>query len=290
MRVLLFIFSLITLNVSAQQKQKLPVDELRFYSDVMVSAIEAEHRSYAAGKFYKAFKTYIDSVNVFSKDLSQFKSLSVVQPVDEKFKLISWQIERSEFDYFYHAFIVNPDGSYLELQDRRDFDSSTNLLALPPDDWYGALYYNIFKQDEYSYLLFGYNAHSEFDHIKIADILCFDKDKVTIGKPAFQNPDGSEQLLMRIILEYSSDASVNLNYNPGLKMIVMDHLTPRMGKQAGQGPTMIPDGTYKGFELRDGNWIYVDKLYNHSYGEGNAPRPKPVLDEDKNLFGKQKPR
>ncbi|MBT8189180.1 MAG: hypothetical protein KJO29_02030, partial [Bacteroidia bacterium] len=79
-------------------------------------------------------------------------------------------------------------------------------------------------------------------------------------------------------------ATLQLNYNPGLKLIIHDHLIQRIGRIPGQGPVFLPDGTYEGYEFIEGIWMYREKIYDHTYDA--APRPKPVLGNKKDLFGK----
>ena len=286
MRTLLFFIVFLNSTVlSAQFDLNSGTRPLSFYSDVMVSAIEAEHRSYASQMFYNAFKTYADSVNVYEADLSFLKTLSVLTHDEAEFKLISWQVEKASFVYEYHAFVVFEDGSYTELIQSPVIDNSIQYMSVDPGSWYGALYYNLMPLDKNRFVVFGYNAYGKYDHIKIADVLTINGKDVSLGAPIFEDRSEADSYMERIVLKYSSDASVNLNYNPGLKMIIMDHLEARMGRQEGQGTTMIPDGTYEGYEYVDNHWKYVEKIYDHSYGENNFPRPKPVLDKKKNLFG-----
>jgi len=63
------------------------------------------------------------------------------------------------------------------------------------------------------------------------------------------------------------------------------HLIERISRVPGQGKTMVPDGSYIGFEKKDGYWDYVDKIATEVMDA--APRPKPVLDErkGKKIFG-----
>jgi len=285
----LSVFILLNLNLCAFAQRGIMQSsdqQLSFYADVMVSALEADHRSYAADMFYMHFVSLLDSSNVFNQDLSTFRTLSVLDAPDNRFKLISWQVERASYDFHYYAFLVYKDGRYTELKDTRTIDPSMEFLPLGHSEWYGALYYNIIPFDKDRYIVFGYNGYGRYDHVKICDVLDLSGEEAVLGASVFESEEEPGTYAQRLVLRYSSDATVNLNYNPGLKMIVMDHLTARMGQQNGQGPTMIPDGTYEAYERTGDKWKYISKLYNHSYGENNAPRPKPVLDEQKkDIFG-----
>ena len=149
------------------------------------------------------------------------------------------------------------------------------------------MYYSIKKLEENKYLIFGFNQIDQFKNAKVLDMIHVKDGTVTLGEEIFEDKNDLDTYQNRIILTYSGDASVNLNYNPGLEMIVHDHLIQRMGQLEGQGPTNVPDGSYEGYKLENGKWMYKEKIYDHSYGENNAPRPKPILNKKKkNLFGK----
>jgi hypothetical protein len=160
-------------------------------------------------------------------------------------------------------------------------------MSLSNTEWYGCLYYNLRKQNDDSYLVFGFDASTALENRKIADVLTIKDDEVTLGSEIFEDKNNKGSYANRLVLDYASDANVNLNYNPSLKMIVHDHLIKRMGRLPGQGPVDLPDGSYEGYSYHDGKWIYKEKIFNHTYDE--APRPKPVLDKksgNPDIFGR----
>ena len=61
---------------------------------------------------------------------------------------------------------------------------------------------------------------------------------------------------VRVILEYSKDAGVSLQYNSKLKMIVYDHLVPMDGAPIGMYAFYIPDFTYDAYQFKKGKWIH----------------------------------
>lgn len=262
-------------------------EKLSFYGDVMVSALEPEHRVKSSDAFYQAFKEALDTENVFEKDMQFLQTISVLHPESSNFKLISWQLEKAESTFEYKAFVVFEDGTYVELIQNLKPSADIAYMQLSPQDWYGALYYNIKPLDKGRFVIFGYNGYDQYESVKVADVLLVKDKEILLGDEIFEDMREPETYMNRLMLRYSSDASVNLNYNPGMEMIVFDHLMQRMGRLDGQGITMIPDGTYEGYKWEKSKWNYIEKLFDHSYGENNAPRPQPVLDnKKKNLFGK----
>lgn len=261
--------------------------ELFFYGDVMLNALEYENRSFAGDKFYDSFKLFLDNHNAFELSQGDIKTVSILSDEEELFKLMTWQVRHLENAAKCFGFVVYPDGSYVELMNTNNNLYDIEYEALNADNWYGALYYNLLKLTPHKYVVFGYKQIDRFRSAKILDVMFVKDGQVTFGEEIFEDKEDLDTYLNRVVLDYSSDAAVNLNYNPGLEMIIHDHLIQRMGQLEGQGPVNVPDGTYEGYVFEDDKWKYKEKVYSHSYGENNAPRPKPVLDKKKkSIFGK----
>ena len=274
--------SLFCLSGHAQESVE---EKLIFFSDVMVNAQEPVNRSYALTQFEMAFEEYLQSQNLDSLDLSFLKWVSTLQPEDKSFTLISWQAELSDFEYAYGGYIINK-GVLNRLNYSPQPMHQLDAMFVEPSSWYGALYYNILQLSENKYTIFGFNGSGKWINTKIADVLTLQSDgSITLGDAIYEDKESPTTFLDRLVFQYSSDASFNLNYNPGLKLIINDHLIQRIGRLEGQGPVYLPDGSYEGYEMKEGKWYYVEKIYDHTYDD--APRPKPVLDKtDKNIFGK----
>ena len=262
--------------------------DLIFYADVMTNADLPENRKRAANNFNQLIEDYLLQNNSQNIDLSFVRQLSNVISEDSLVSIYSWQVELDNKNYDYHGYISYNDQAYEKLVANSPFDRSMRYMTHSPVDWYGALYYNIVKFDTGEYLLFGYNATGEYNNAKVVDVLTFEGDNIVLGKEIFQDPEDTLTFNNKIFISYSEDASVNLNYNPGLEKIVHDHLIQRIGRIPGQGPTYLPDGTYEGYYLDNGKWMYKEKLFDHSYGENNAPRPKPVLNTNRSLKKKSR--
>ena len=86
-----------------------------------------------------------------------------------------------------------------------------------------------------------------------------------------------------------------------IKEELLDHLCCDIEFQLAAGipfhtactTTFVPDGSYQGYELKDGFWVNIPKVYDQVLEDGQAPRDFPVLDsenanrERKNIFGKK---
>ncbi len=279
--------------MSAQQTDQL--DNIKFYADVIANAGNPIHKERANNEFSTLFDLWIHSENFNESDLESIQWLSVKQPEDKSFTLITWQLELNENDNRYFGYLLK--GKKIYPLKNTEFSDDLEYDVLSDKDWAGALYYNIHtvnKDGQNQYILFGYNAHKNYEHRKIVDVLTFENESPVFGSEIFKKQDPGERGVIknRIILDYSSDSNATMNYNPNLDMIVFDHLIPRIGRIPGQGPTMLPDGSYVGYRWDGEYFNYVDKIYHQT--QEKPPIPKPVLDreknKDQNIFGKKKKR
>lgn len=289
--IALIIFSVLSLNAQDNSELK---EDIFYYADIVANAMDYKHKLRANDALVplveKALEEKIDI------DFNELKWIANISSPDSLFTLITWPIRTSESSHNYAGYILHQD-KVIKLKDQ-SASMLDNLDYMIGDDenWFGQLYYQIKEFDskgEKRYVLFGVNSYTQYEDIKMADVMYFDGNgNVVFGEQLFaKDMKDMRDAKNRVILKYSDDAPVNLNFNPGLGMIVYDHLVPRMGQISGQGIIMTGDGSYEGYSLNEGIWLYKEKLFAHIYEE--APRPSPVLDKDetgssKDLFGKPK--
>ncbi len=88
-------------------------------------------------------------------------------------------------------------------------------------------------------------------------------------------------------MQYASDVGTKLNYDTNLQMIVFDNLIPMASPYKERKIAMVPDGSYKGYQLnQEGNWTFIEKIFHGTLSQ--PPREAPVLDAGKDIFGKKK--
>ena len=274
--ILLSIALIVSLNAQETVKESNLDADLLFYGDVMINGTIPSTRVRAGKHFEKLFNAYLQTTQPFTTESKFHDFISILEAPDNSFKLVTWLIKGDQEEYDFKGYIVRNDGNHIELKRAGQITEDLVYSFSSDKEWYGSLYYKIMKgPSKKSYMLFGYDPNGLYDNKKIVDHMTIDGNSITFGKEIFEDKDNRETYMNRLVLRYSSDASVNLNYNPDLNMIVHDHLEQVMGLQAGQGPTQIPDGTYEGYYLKKGKWMYKEKLFDHVYNE--APRPKPVF-------------
>ena len=279
-------------NIISQKSLDTLAQDVVYYSDIVANAQLNNSKIKANSYLVNSIELFLNAEGSFDYMFDSDVWLSMKSPVDNSFKIITWQLRKTEDEVIYFGYIQMKDGTTIMLNDKSEGMDDVAYSMLDNEYWYGALYYNMLEQKDASgspyYILFGYHEKDKFSNTKLAEVLYFDDGNPVFGKEVFSKEDegGRADKVNRLILEYSADANVTLNYNPGLGMIVYDHLISRMGNMPGQGPTMLPDGSYCGYQLSEGEWKYVDKLFDQI--SETAPRPKPVLGgKGKSIFGKK---
>lgn len=200
--------------------------------------------------------------NAVSKfDFDSLRSLAIQYPPDSTFCLITAQCEVDPDHYRHFGFIKTHDTLFV-LEDISELINNPEGELI--GEWFGALYYNLvpFNGPEgISYLLFGFDGHSKEVRRKLIDVLTFsDQGKPRFGAPVFVYDNQEKK--HRVILEYSSEISIKLNYDEELEMVLFDHLIPMKGIYENQPIVMVSDGSYEGFKLENRRWKYVEKVFH----------------------------
>ncbi len=269
--------------------------ELAFHADVMTNATEPEHRLRAMEQFNTLFIQAIAMQGAYSYGFDKVKWISRKMPADKSFKLYTWEVDAGDGGFRYFGVIQSQSGQIFNLKDH--FKAAESLVdeEFDADQWLGAVYYELMEgitdKGQKYYLLFGVNRWNAYENIKLIDVLFFtDEGQPYFGLPVFRikNAGASDSYLNRLVFKYASDARMTVNYNPGMQMIMVDNLIRKMSRIPGQGETMVPDGTYVGYELKNGYWQRIDQIAVTPMD--TAPRPKPILDSRKNrdIQGKQR--
>ncbi|MCF8243896.1 MAG: hypothetical protein K9J37_01515 [Saprospiraceae bacterium] len=270
-------------------------DTLALCAFLVVNDSLPEERFGTCKKLITTLVQALKTENSFNYKFNRLKSISIQYPQDSSFRVFTWQLYVDVDDYRYYG-AIQMNSSKLQLfplVDRSAEVEAEEYDLLTPEKWYGSVYYNLRQFDTPEgdkYLLFGYDGFSFFNRRKIVDVLSFKDGKPIFGAPVFVQADslGNEITVRnRLVMEFSAEASFKLNYDETWGLIIYDHLMTMAGGY-GQGPTQVPDGTYEGYKLKNGQWLWVEKYWTETMEE--APRPEPVLDArgQQDVFGKEK--
>ena len=190
--------------------------------------------------------------------------ISVLQPKNKAFKLFTWFVPHlnGSFEYYGIIQICNKRGKKCHIYHLK---KTTNLThqdlynQLNYDQWYGCLYYDIIPikvNKENYYTLLGWDGSNTTTTKKIIDIIKVDKNKKPIfGANIFNNNQH------RILIEYSSQHPVSLQYDDKLEYIVFDHLEPIDGVSKDNFSLYATNLSYDIFRKTEFGWELEKNIY-----------------------------
>ncbi|MDX1939962.1 MAG: hypothetical protein SFU99_05375 [Saprospiraceae bacterium] len=281
-------------NITEENRQTIHTweDTLAVLSYAVINDSMPDYRFAACRNMIPTLVKALKIENSFQYPFERLKTVSIQYPQDSSFRIFTWQlyVDKNEYRYYGAIQMNTPELKLYPLIDRSALVTNVEQSELAPDNWYGSLYYNIKEckgQNGKYYLLFGFDGFEFFNKRKIVDVLTFKDGKPVFGAPVFVHQEKGKSTITkkRLLLEYSAESSVRLNYDEALELLIFDHLIPMEGSN-GQGPVMVPDGSYEGYVFDKGLWKYQTMVLHEIMEE--APRPYPVLDErEKNILGKK---
>lgn len=273
-------------------------DTMAFLAYSLLHDSTAEARFLACRELIPALVESLKQPNSFEYKFNRLgQHVSIQYPADSSFRIFTWQLHISAEEYrYYGAIQLNESELQLFPLIDRSFElpeEDIQYMPLSPDRWYGNVVYDIqditLENGEKYYLLYGADTYGAYRRRKLLDVLQFVDGKARFGKSIFPATPG-QMARHRILLEYSAAVSVTLRYDSDLQQIMMDHLIMIEGPH-GEGPVHVPDGSYEAFKLEDdGNWVYVEKVFDHIYEE--APREQSTQSghDDRDIFGRPRGR
>lgn len=266
-------------------------------STLLTDSIKA-NRIEAERSFQDLLKETLAEENSFQFQFEALEAVSILYPSDSTFRIFTWQLYLDKNEYQYGGIIQlnNEKNQVFPLTDASDDIETYDLEydVLSPTDWYGALYFNLHEfatPKGTQYLLFGFDGFQFFNKRKVVEALYFEEDgQPVFGAPAFAKAETGYEASTknRLYLEYSAEVAARLNYDPTLEMVIMDNLVSMRSPYKGVGNVNIPDGSYIGYQLKNGVWEYIEKVFNQV--SAKPPAPRRVLTENstqKDLFGKK---
>lgn len=267
-------------------------DSLKQLAYEMVNARDADTREAACLQFIPKLVHALRTPHSFSYPFDSLAEVSILYPEDSSFRIFTWAFTPNNMIFrFYGALQMHTSDGSLKLFPLFDDTRFTNDLDTVTSNkaWIGALYYNLVttenKNKKY-YTLFGWHGYNFRSNEKLLEVLTFEDGKPVFGAPVFNFSQDSVPgaTKNRFLLIYKRDGNAGLNYDPGEKMIVYDHLIPLNG-QADEKYTFVPDGTYEGFTWKKGFWMHIPKIF-HTVSE-KPPLPAP-MEFKKDILEKQR--
>lgn len=263
-------------------------DTLKHHSRRMIFEDKAADRFMADSAFIRTLVRTLKTPHSFNYAFDSLKTVSRLYAQDSSFRIFTWQFMRDETYYRQRGAIQmrTADGSLklFPLIDMSEFTQAPVDSVRTNLNWIGAIYYSIitktFNNKKY-YTLLGYDDNNFRSTRKWVEVLSFtEQGEPRFGGRHFVYPEDTikpKQPAFRFLLEYKKDARARINYDPGMDLIVFDHLVSE-SKDPFKKYTLIPDGDHEGFRWKDGKWVYVEKVFNYKLEDGQFPVDAPIKD------------
>jgi hypothetical protein len=183
---------------------------------------------------------------------------------DGQFRVFTWHVADDPDHYRYFGYFQVASKRHrievVPLMDNLREQRGVYRLDQSTDDWYGKLYYGIVtkrsKRKTY-YTLLGMDFNNSRSSIKTIEVLMMQRNKPQFVKQMFFN--GSDNV-DRVVLEYSTQVTMSVRYDPSMDMITFDHLVPFHPIYSGNFEFYGPDGSFDGLEFNGNSWILREDI------------------------------
>lgn len=300
---------------SNAQKQKKGFD-FRFWEDslirlrneVMYNPNETERLSLNE-EFMNLLESILMENGSFKFQWDSVSNFAVTNSPDKLFKIFTWYVIKDDYSYENFGLMqvyIDSRKHYvvIPLYDKRYSIDYPKTHVGNHNRWYGAVYYKIIpidNGDRTYYTLLGWNGNDIFTSEKIIEVLHFKPDMTPVfGANIFKK---YSERCNRVIISYSKDATMSLNYeyqsynigagkrDPKTKqvtydkvfapMIVFDELIPLDEGVANLPSFMVPESSLnQGFVKDKGKWLFV-KSVNRRNPDKDL---KPYQHKNRNIY------
>jgi len=274
MRVSFFLFlSLLSVQVNGQTIQEFE-EKMSILHKSLSDELDDQEKINASAEFEKLLVKSFDLEETFTHEFFSIPKMAKHRPEDESFRMFNWNIPMAAGTHLYRMYVLFPNGKYVKFEDSNPLRHEDELSVLKPNEWYGALYYDLrqvkIKKKKY-YVLLGWDGHDELTTKKVLDVLVVDKkENCSLGFPLFEK---DETRLSRRVFEYASDAIMNLKWLEPKQMIIFDNLEPTQPNLRGQYAFYGPSTTFGGYQWVGDFWK-EEKYVDMSRPKGTESAPQ----------------
>ncbi|MAQ31869.1 MAG: hypothetical protein CMD26_03950 [Flavobacteriales bacterium] len=230
-KIIIYLFVFSYFNLAFTQEDDF-LEEIKLATQLAESVLNSEtnnEREIANEQLKLILLKIVSEKKSYLHEFEKIEHISILQPKDKKFKIISWFLPYTDGTYKYFGIIqkCNKRGKKCQiylLEDQITLSQDYLQKTIQHDEWYGCLYYDVIPikiGKENYYTLLGWDGHNFQTSKKIIDVLkIVKKQDPFFGASIFNNDN------KRLVIEYASKYPISLKYDPKLEYIVFDHLEP----------------------------------------------------------------
>lgn len=248
-------------------KSQLFVDEIKRlnnFGNIIISDTTKAVKIEANDNFATTLKKILKKPSSFNHHFDSLKTISILK--NDNLKIYNWAVPFHDGTYKYFAFVqLKIDDEHfklIELTDKSDEITKPQYKTLTPENWYGALYYEIItnkKLGKNIYTLLAWDGNNLLTNKKIIEVMVVDNNgKVKFGYPIFNMEKRTQK---RVIFEFADNAVMSLKYHKKSKQIVFDYLVPSSSKLKGiyeyYGPAL---NRFDALILEKKKWKYKEDI------------------------------
>lgn len=276
MRVLKVILIFIMLIFSESAFSLIATDSVfvkaeRELADVAAQLSASRYKDRLQDSFNLQLKTLfgfaLKTEGSFNYPFDSLKSdVSIVTSPDGKMRVITWYAVDDAGNYRYSGFLqykdkTSKDVRLFVLNDCSETMENAENQTCTPQNWYGAMYYGVVEKKidgETLYTLLGWDGAGLYTTRKVIETLTFN----TKGQPRFGKMviKVGRKKSKRMLFEYNKRATMMIQYDESLDLIVLDHLAVFGDRDTSNPMFFGPDMSYDALKFENGVWIYQSNI------------------------------
>ena len=282
----IFLFLINILGLKAQDLDKLE-QELNLSLLHLRSSKTNEEMDDRNKEFKKDMLDFLAHKGSFTHQFKHCKTIAVLDSPDKLVRIITWNIEYTDFTYSYDGIVLFNDNRRRKiiahsLVDVLDPYSEKPDQIVDGSNWYGALYYKMIpfsRRGRTEYILLGWDGATPSSNFKIIDVMTVNRSGVKFGSPVFRE---NKNILKRVVFEYSELVKMSLRYDDKYKRIIFDHLSPESPSLAGVRSYYVPDMSYDSYTEEEGIWYLSTDIIAVNEGDNKSDKKRWINPSDKN--------
>lgn len=222
-------------------------------------------RTEIANAAVNMFESVISADQDLTATYDDIKPVTMLTSADNRLRIFTWGIQFSDGTFTYYGFAQSrsDDGDVIttRLIDMSDSTPDAAGVSMQPDNWYGAIYYELVQvggKKSHLYAVAGWDGADLFVNRKVLEQIRVKSDGSIYFGGYFS--DEHNQSFDRLIFEFTERAVMSLRYDPKMKMFIADHMTVP-AQYNGNTKFAGPDGSFDGYMFtKGGTWMYVPDL------------------------------